>query len=158
MLAARIAGTHQRQDRRGRAPAGSRRSRPPATTTPLPLPTGANLMAATPLARIAREGSGPGPDIWARPALDMGTAWGDAMLVSEKIGQFFVASDSGRDRLEYTEYGAGDAWVGAACRADTPPDAAARWHALAAEGTARGHPRPARARPLGPPDDRTPTR
>src|SRR4029079_16028860 len=27
-------------------------------------------------------------------------------LVSERIGQFFV----GEDRLEYTEYGAGDAW------------------------------------------------
>lgn len=33
------------------------------------------------------------------------------MLVSERIGQFFVESDSGRDRLEYTEYGAGDSWV-----------------------------------------------
>lgn len=33
------------------------------------------------------------------------------MLVSERIGQFFVASGSGRDRLEFTEYGAGDAWV-----------------------------------------------
>ena len=33
------------------------------------------------------------------------------MLVSERIGQFFVEGDSGRDRLEYTEYGAGDAWV-----------------------------------------------
>src|SRR3954453_19236832 len=33
------------------------------------------------------------------------------MLVSERIGQFFVESDSGRDRLEYTEYGAGEAWV-----------------------------------------------
>lgn len=33
------------------------------------------------------------------------------MLVSERIGQFFVESHSGRDRLEYTEYGAGDAWV-----------------------------------------------
>ena len=33
------------------------------------------------------------------------------MLVSERIGQFFVESSSGRDRLEYTEYGAGDAWV-----------------------------------------------
>src|SRR6478672_2757307 len=29
------------------------------------------------------------------------------LLVSERIGQFFV----GEDRLEYTEYGAGDAWV-----------------------------------------------
>ena len=28
-------------------------------------------------------------------------------LVSERIGQFFV----GEDRLEYTEYGAGDPWV-----------------------------------------------
>jgi pimeloyl-ACP methyl ester carboxylesterase len=33
------------------------------------------------------------------------------MLVSERIGQFFVESESGRDRLEYTEYGSGDAWV-----------------------------------------------
>jgi len=33
------------------------------------------------------------------------------MLVSERIGQFFVESEIGRDRLEYTEYGAGDAWV-----------------------------------------------
>jgi pimeloyl-ACP methyl ester carboxylesterase len=33
------------------------------------------------------------------------------MLVSERIGQFFVESPFGRDRLEYTEYGAGDAWV-----------------------------------------------
>lgn len=33
------------------------------------------------------------------------------MLVSERIGQFFLETDSGRDRLEYTEYGAGDAWV-----------------------------------------------
>ncbi len=33
------------------------------------------------------------------------------MLVSEQIGQFFLDTDSGRDRLEYTEYGAGDAWV-----------------------------------------------
>ena len=30
-------------------------------------------------------------------------------LVSERIGQFFHGPD--RDRLEYTEYGAGDAWV-----------------------------------------------
>ena len=35
-----------------------------------------------------------------------------AMLVSERIGQFFLSHpDSGRDRLEYTEYGAGDHWV-----------------------------------------------
>jgi pimeloyl-ACP methyl ester carboxylesterase len=33
------------------------------------------------------------------------------MLVSERVGQFFVESASGRDRLEYTEYGSGDAWV-----------------------------------------------
>ena len=33
------------------------------------------------------------------------------MLVSERIGQFFLASDDGRDRLEYTEYGSGEAWV-----------------------------------------------
>jgi pimeloyl-ACP methyl ester carboxylesterase len=33
------------------------------------------------------------------------------MLVSERIGQFFLESEAGRDRLEYTEYGGGDAWV-----------------------------------------------
>lgn len=34
------------------------------------------------------------------------------MLVSERIGQFFITDpDSGRDRLEYTEYGSGDSWV-----------------------------------------------
>ncbi len=33
------------------------------------------------------------------------------MLVSERIGQFFLDSEDGRDRLEYTEYGSGDAWV-----------------------------------------------
>jgi pimeloyl-ACP methyl ester carboxylesterase len=33
------------------------------------------------------------------------------MLVSERIGQFFVEAESGRDRLEYTEYGSGDSWV-----------------------------------------------
>lgn len=33
------------------------------------------------------------------------------MLVSERIGQLFVESDGGRDRLEYTEYGSGDQWV-----------------------------------------------
>src|SRR5690349_12032330 len=32
-------------------------------------------------------------------------------LVSERIGQFFVEGHGTRDRLEYTEYGAGDAWV-----------------------------------------------
>lgn len=33
------------------------------------------------------------------------------MVVSERIGQFFVEHDGSRDRLEYTEYGAGGAWV-----------------------------------------------
>jgi pimeloyl-ACP methyl ester carboxylesterase len=33
------------------------------------------------------------------------------MLVSERIGQFFLEGDAGRDRLEYTEYGGGDRWV-----------------------------------------------
>lgn len=33
------------------------------------------------------------------------------MLVSERIGQFFLDVDGSRDRLEYTEYGSGDAWV-----------------------------------------------
>jgi pimeloyl-ACP methyl ester carboxylesterase len=33
------------------------------------------------------------------------------MLVSERIGQFFLESGAGRDRLEYTEYGGGDHWV-----------------------------------------------
>ena len=33
------------------------------------------------------------------------------MLVSERIGQFFIEGDSGRDRLEFTEYGGGDRWV-----------------------------------------------
>ncbi len=33
------------------------------------------------------------------------------MLVSERIGQFFLEGEGGRDRLEYTEYGAGDSWV-----------------------------------------------
>ncbi|WP_343908991.1 alpha/beta fold hydrolase [Nocardioides aquiterrae] len=57
------------------------------------------------------------------------------MLVSERIGQFFVASDAGRDRLEYTEYGSGDAWV-----VLLPAELAPRRmmqplaHALAAEG------------------------
>jgi pimeloyl-ACP methyl ester carboxylesterase len=32
-------------------------------------------------------------------------------LASERIGQFFVETDNGRDRLEYTAYGTGDAWV-----------------------------------------------
>ena len=33
------------------------------------------------------------------------------MLVSERIGQFFVETETSRDRLEYTEYGSGDQWV-----------------------------------------------
>ncbi len=33
------------------------------------------------------------------------------MLVSERIGQFFLEGEAGRDRLEYTEYGSGDSWV-----------------------------------------------
>ena len=33
------------------------------------------------------------------------------MFVSERIGQFFVEAGTARDRLEYTEYGAGDHWV-----------------------------------------------
>ena len=33
------------------------------------------------------------------------------MWVSERIGQLFVETGSGRDRLEFTEYGDGDAWV-----------------------------------------------
>ena len=33
------------------------------------------------------------------------------MLVSERIGQMFLAHESGSDRLEYTEYGGGDRWV-----------------------------------------------
>ena len=33
------------------------------------------------------------------------------MLVSERVGQFFLDSGSGRERLEYTEYGGGDSWV-----------------------------------------------
>src|SRR3954452_24022589 len=33
------------------------------------------------------------------------------MLVSERIGQFFIDAGSGRDRLEYTEYGSGEQWV-----------------------------------------------
>ncbi|MBO0846392.1 MAG: alpha/beta fold hydrolase [Nocardioides sp.] len=33
------------------------------------------------------------------------------MLVSERVGQFFFDSGSGKERLEYTEYGAGRHWV-----------------------------------------------
>lgn len=32
-------------------------------------------------------------------------------LASEQVGQFFVEGARGRDRLEFTEYGGGDAWV-----------------------------------------------
>ncbi|UMG92897.1 alpha/beta fold hydrolase [Nocardioides sp. TF02-7] len=35
----------------------------------------------------------------------------ERVLVSERVGQLFLESDRGRDRLEFTEYGAGDAWV-----------------------------------------------
>ncbi|HWJ81602.1 MAG TPA: alpha/beta fold hydrolase [Nocardioides sp.] len=35
----------------------------------------------------------------------------ERVLVSERIGQFFLDTERGRDRLEYTEYGSGDAWV-----------------------------------------------
>lgn len=34
-----------------------------------------------------------------------------AALASEQVGQFFIEGRRGRDRLEFTEYGAGDAWV-----------------------------------------------
>ena len=33
------------------------------------------------------------------------------MLVSERIGQFFLDTEAGRDRIEYTEYGSGVEWV-----------------------------------------------
>ncbi|GAA3653698.1 alpha/beta fold hydrolase [Nocardioides ginsengisoli] len=36
---------------------------------------------------------------------------GRAALASEQVGQLFVESRRGRDRIEYTAYGAGDAWV-----------------------------------------------
>ena len=57
------------------------------------------------------------------------------MLVSERIGQFFIASDAGRDRLEFTEYGAGDAWV-VLLPAELVPRRMMQplAHALAAEG------------------------
>ena len=68
-------------------------------------------------------------------------------LVSERIGQFFV----GEDRLEYTEYGAGDRWV-VLLHGQLMPR---RMHAAAGPGARgrgppRGHPRPARPRPLRP--------
>ena len=33
------------------------------------------------------------------------------ILASERVGQAFVETVRGRDRIEFTEYGAGDAWV-----------------------------------------------
>lgn len=42
---------------------------------------------------------------------DMSVSGSVPGLVSERIGQFFVETDAGRDRLEYTEYGSGDSWV-----------------------------------------------
>lgn len=36
---------------------------------------------------------------------------GRAALASEQVGQYFVEGARGRDRLEFTEYGAGEAWV-----------------------------------------------
>ncbi|MEQ6903042.1 alpha/beta hydrolase [Nocardioides sp. YIM 152588] len=33
------------------------------------------------------------------------------ILASEQVGQLFVETARGRDRIEYTEYGSGDAWV-----------------------------------------------
>ena len=83
-----------------------------------------------PTARIATSSaSAVGQPRYPRPEKDMGrillqadpegeaprgrsgTVYVGGMLVSERIGQFFIDSDAGRDRLEYTEYGAGDAWV-----------------------------------------------
>ena len=57
------------------------------------------------------------------------------MLVSERIGQFFTESESGRDRLEYTEYGSGEAWV-VLLPAELVPRRMMQplAHALAAEG------------------------
>jgi len=37
--------------------------------------------------------------------------YASGMLVSERIGQFFLDSDGGRDRLEYTADGSGEEWV-----------------------------------------------
>ena len=70
-----------------------------------------------------------------------------ATLVSERIGQFFVDGD----RLEYTEYGAGDRWV-VLVHGQLMPR---RMHqplarAIAGRGLPRGDRRPARARPLRP--------
>ncbi|MDN5744828.1 MAG: alpha/beta hydrolase [Nocardioidaceae bacterium] len=36
---------------------------------------------------------------------------GRAVLASEEVDQFFVDGEHGRDRLEFTSYGTGDAWV-----------------------------------------------
>ncbi|GAA4801884.1 alpha/beta fold hydrolase [Nocardioides caeni] len=38
-------------------------------------------------------------------------AGGRAALASEQVGQLFVEGRRGRDRLEFTEYGSGDAWL-----------------------------------------------
>src|SRR6185436_6087106 len=46
-------------------------------------------------------------DPWQRAATDSLRT----MLVSERIGQFFLDTESSRDRLEYTEYGSGESWV-----------------------------------------------
>ena len=48
----------------------------------------------------------PPPARAGRRGLDCAPCW-----CRERIGQFFVEGDGGRDRLEYTEYGSGDAWV-----------------------------------------------
>ena len=78
--------------------------------------------------------------------LDCATCWSPSA-----IGQFFFDSGSGRDRLEYTEYGAGDALGRAAPRpADAAPDAPATGPGAGRRGAARGDPRPARPRALGP--------
>lgn len=35
----------------------------------------------------------------------------ERILASEHVGQFFLTTPRGRDRIEFTEYGAGEAWV-----------------------------------------------
>ncbi len=55
-------------------------------------------MGATDTGRIAEDPPAPPLD---EPRL----------LVSERIGQFFVEGEASRDRLEFTEYGGGDSWV-----------------------------------------------
>ena len=57
------------------------------------------------------------------------------ILASEQVGQFFVESARGRDRIEFTEYGAGDSWV--VLVAPLPASRAAHdrlAHALASSG------------------------